>query len=305
MATTVPPRLSFETGSPLCPQPNFLPSYGCPRSSTTLTWSKSSCRVHLAQAGMCAEVVVGNLAATKSNPLSTLSALPHGQFSAHTPQKQNLGFLQPSYQSPWSSNQSKGLVLVQDPRTGTPNLQLSLLTSHGGSLPMNSLPLSPLPWAQVPTLSLFFPSYQVTCGLFLIALVVQKCFCSSQLVFSGNVPHLDVFFIHSSSISSYSAILIDCSQYSFPQKCLKIAYILHISGLVYINHNHFVFFILSKKIIFNSKKNDNFKTNLVFDSTFFFLSFLWFLIIVILFLHELLSIPSFLYYGLATIVRVF
>lgn len=40
----------------------------------------------------------------------------------------------------------------------------------------------------------------------------------------------------------------------FPEKCLKIAYILHISGLVYINHNHFVFFILSKNIIFNSKK---------------------------------------------------
>ena len=63
---------------------------------TTLTWSKRSCSVHLAQAGMCAEVVVGNLAATKSNPLSTLLALSHGQVSACTPQKQNLGFIQPS-----------------------------------------------------------------------------------------------------------------------------------------------------------------------------------------------------------------
>lgn len=105
---------------------------------------------------------------------------------------------------------AKGAVLVQDPRARTPNLWLSLLTSHGGSLPMNSLPLSPLPGAEVPTLLLFFPSYQVTCGLFLIVLVVPKCFCSSQLAFSANVPHVDVFFIHSSSISSYSAILIDC-----------------------------------------------------------------------------------------------
>lgn len=32
----------------------------------------------------------------------------------------------------------------------------------------------------------------------------------------------------------------------FPPKCLKIAYIIHISGLVYINHLSFCFFILSK-----------------------------------------------------------
>ena len=62
--SAVPPRLSFETGSPLCPQPNFLPSYGCPRSSTTLTWSKRSCRVHLAQAGVCTRTVTGNHSAT-------------------------------------------------------------------------------------------------------------------------------------------------------------------------------------------------------------------------------------------------
>lgn len=86
----------------------------------------------------------------------------------------------------------------------------------------------------------------------------------------------------------------------------NVTYIIHIYHIVI--HHPFVILVytLSKTIILNLSQNNSFITNPVLYSNFFFLIFLWLLIIVFLYFHELLNIPRFFwYFDMAAVGRVF
>lgn len=169
---------------------------------------------------------------------------------------------------------------------------------------MNSLPpLGPLPHGlKVPAYrsSFFLPSYM---WIVSYSLGCSKVFLQFPVSFQWECSTFRcILYIQAPYPLTLPSWLIALSTL-FPQKCLKIAYILHISGLVYINLNHFVFFILSKKIIFNSKKmtisRQTWCLIVHFSSSVSLVSYYDYL-----FLHGAQH-SSFLYYGLATIVRVF
>ena len=159
-----------------------FPCYGCPRCSAMLwcgvrgSWS--------AWAGVHSEVVSQNLIATRVD-----LSLPCLRANQHlcAPHKWNPSFSRLSLCPSGSpSNQWVLSPPHRSPGLRCPVCGLTYSLPRAGVYPSNlPFPLSFLPGAQVPTQSLFFPSYPIVCVSFLQPWLYRSP-VSFQLVFSEN-----------------------------------------------------------------------------------------------------------------------
>lgn len=181
-----PQRLSFWNWVTSVSTTQFSPNFmAAPRSSTTLTADEQLSKVHLAQAGMCAEVVVGNLATrTVPSPPSRLCLMAHSV--PHTLLRESRIWAPAAtpigpHCPPWI-----GACSCEDPRTEHPIYGFHCSLPTVDLFPMNSASESS-PLGTGPTSSSSFPS---------INSVIVSCFwlfksVSAVQLVSVNIPHFN------------------------------------------------------------------------------------------------------------------
>ena len=150
------------------------------------------------------------------SPMKALSALPWGQVRVFAPHERGPACPGlPSGSAVLQSDGGAGRSLAGLPGLGCP-VCFSLLTPRGSS-PPRVISLS-TPGAQVPTWSLFFLSYQITCGSFVQPWLYRSLSASLQLIFSEKCSTSRCIWVclcgEVSFTSSYCTVLTDVSIYS-------------------------------------------------------------------------------------------